>query len=164
MVPEESAGKGQLVFMSEAIRLSLEKMQGNHGGPFGAVVVCDGQIISRGFNCVTSLNDPTGHAEIVAIRNACRELATFQLSDCQLFTSCEPCPMCLGAIYWARLQAVFYACTRDDAADIGFDDKFIYDEILQPPAQRRIPMVQMLREEALTAFRGWDSKQDKTPY
>jgi len=151
-------------FMSEAIRLSVSEMMDNNGGPFGAVIVRDGEIVSHGFNCVTSRKDPTSHAEIVAIRNACQELDTFQLSDCQLFTSCEPCPMCLGAVYWARLNEVFYACTRDDAAKFGFDDEFMYREISQPIAQRRMPMFQILREEALEAFRLWDMKGDRIQY
>src|SRR4051794_6746976 len=116
------------VFMREAIRISLEMMRANQGGPFGAVVVCDGKIIGRGCNQVPSTNDPTAHAEIVAIREACQKLKTFRLNDCELYTSCEPCPMCLAAIYWARLKKVYYGNTRKDAASIGFDDEFLYDE------------------------------------
>ena len=135
-------------FMREAIRLSIEKMQAGHGGPFGAVVVRDGQIIARGFNQVTSTNDPTCHAEVDAIRKACAALGTFQLPDCDLYTSCEPCPMCLGAIYWARPRRVFYGNTKQDAAAVGFDDQFIYDEIEKPLHERQIPMQELLREEA----------------
>ena len=164
MITRNNAPDDHRRFMSEAIRLSVNKMMDNNGGPFGAVIVRDGEIVSQGFNCVTSLKDPTSHAEIVAIRNACKELDTFQLSDCQLFTSCEPCPMCLGAIYWARLKDVFYACTRDDAAKFGFDDEFIYREISTPPAQRQIPMSQILREEALQAFCQWSTKEDRVQY
>ncbi|MCB2379198.1 nucleoside deaminase [Hymenobacter sp. BT635] len=151
-------------FMREAIRLSIEKMQAGHGGPFGAVVVKDGRIIAHGFNQVTSTNDPTCHAEVDAIRKACRELGTFQLDDCDLYTSCEPCPMCLGAIYWARPRRVFYGNTKQDAAAIGFDDQFIYDEIEKPLSDRQIPMTQLLPDEALAGFRAWESKEGKTEY
>lgn len=151
-------------FMREAIRLSVEKMQAGHGGPFGAVIVKDGRIIARGFNQVTSTNDPTCHAEVDAIRKACTELGTFQLTDCDLYTSCEPCPMCLGAIYWARPRRVFYGNTKQDAAAIGFDDQFIYDEIEKPLADRGIPMTQLLAEEAIAGFRAWESKEGKTEY
>ncbi|KAA9339471.1 nucleoside deaminase [Hymenobacter busanensis] len=151
-------------FMREAIRLSIEQMQAGSGGPFGAVVVKDGQIIARGFNQVTSTNDPTCHAEVDVIRKACKELGTFQLTDCDLYTSCEPCPMCLGAIYWARPRRVFYGNTKADAAAIGFDDQFIYDEIEQPLSDRSIPMTQLLRDEALAGFRAWESKEGKTEY
>lgn len=151
-------------FMREAIRLSVEQMQAGHGGPFGAVIVKDGRIIARGFNQVTSTNDPTCHAEVDAIRKACRELGTFQLTDCDLYTSCEPCPMCLGAIYWARPRRVFYGNTKQDAAAIGFDDQFIYDEIEKPLPDRGIPMQQLLREEALAGFRAWEQHEGKTEY
>ncbi|MGI4871687.1 MAG: nucleoside deaminase [Janthinobacterium lividum] len=150
--------------MREAIRLSLEKMQAGFGGPFGAVIVRGGQIIARGFNQVTSTLDPTCHAEVDAIRKACHALGTFQLTGCDLYTSCEPCPMCLGAIYWARPDRVFYGNTKADAAAIGFDDQFIYDEIEKPLAQRRLPMQQLLRDEALTAFWAWDAKEGKAEY
>ncbi|WP_223649195.1 nucleoside deaminase [Hymenobacter psoromatis] len=150
--------------MREAIRLSLEKMQAGGGGPFGAVVAKDGQIIARGFNQVTSTNDPTCHAEVDAIRKACQALGTHQLDGCDLYTSCEPCPMCLGAIYWARPARVFYANTKADAAAVGFDDQFIYDEIEKPLPQRRIPMQQLLRDEALVAFRAWQTHESKTAY
>ncbi|MCC3159414.1 nucleoside deaminase [Hymenobacter sp. 15J16-1T3B] len=151
-------------FMREAIRLSVEKMQAGHGGPFGAVVVKDGRIIARGYNQVTSTNDPTCHAEVDAIRKACQELGTFQLTDCDLYTSCEPCPMCLGAIYWARPRRVFYGNTKQDAAAIGFDDQFIYDEIEKPLSERNIPMQQLLRDEALEGFGAWEQHEGKTEY
>jgi guanine deaminase len=151
-------------FMREAIRISMTKMRANHGGPFGAVVVRRGRIVGRGWNCVTSTNDPTAHAEIVAIRDACRRLKTFRLDDCELYTSCEPCPMCLAAIYWARFKRVCYANTREDAAKIDFDDEAIYREVARPVARRRIPMRQMLRKEALKAFAQWDGKADKILY
>jgi len=151
-------------YMEEAIRLSVEKMQAGFGGPFGAVIVKDGKIIARGFNNVTSSNDPTAHAEVDAIRKACKELGTFQLDDCELYTSCEPCPMCLGAIYWARPKVVYYGNTKADAANIGFDDQFIYDEIEKPLAERSIPMIQFMAEEALAGFKKWEEKPDKTEY
>ncbi|MBC6989191.1 nucleoside deaminase [Hymenobacter sp. BT491] len=151
-------------FMREAIRLSIEKMQAGFGGPFGAVVVRDGQIIARGFNQVTSTNDPTCHAEVDAIRKACAALGTFQLNDCDLYTSCEPCPMCLGAIYWARPRRVFYGNTKQDAAAIGFDDQFIYDEIEKPLSDRQIPMQQLLRDEAIEGFRAWEKHESRTDY
>ena len=150
--------------MREAIRLSLEKSQENCGGPFGAVVVREGEIIGRGWNQVTSKNDPTAHAEVMAIRAACKKLNTFQLDDCELYASCEPCPMCLSAIYWARVRRVFYANTRRDAARIKFDDDLIYREISRPMARRKIPMRQLLRPEALKAFAAWEAKTDKIRY
>ena len=150
--------------MREAIRISLEKMRRNHGGPFGAVVVRRGKIIGRGWNRVTSTNDPTAHAEVSAIRDACRRLKSFQLDDCELYTSCEPCPMCLAAIYWARLRRVYYGNTRKDAARIEFDDDFIYREVARPIARRKIPMKQLLRNEALLAFKAWREKADKIRY
>ncbi|MFD2786376.1 nucleoside deaminase [Hymenobacter rubripertinctus] len=151
-------------FMREAIRLSIEKMQAGHGGPFGAVVVKEGQIIARGFNQVTSTNDPTCHAEVDAIRKACAALGTFQLADCDLYTSCEPCPMCLGAIYWARPRRVFYGNTKQDAAAIGFDDQFIYEELEKPLDQRQLPMRELLREEALAGFQAWQAKESRLDY
>ena len=150
--------------MREAIRLSLEKMQAGCGGPFGAVVVKDGKIIARGFNQVTSTNDPTCHAEVDVIRKACQALGSHQLDGCDLYTSCEPCPMCLGAIYWARPARVFYANTKADAAAVGFDDHFIYDEIEKPLPQRSLPMQQLLHEEALAAFRAWQAHEGKKAY
>ena len=151
-------------FMREAIRLSIEKMNAGHGGPFGAVVVRNGQIIARGFNNVTSSNDPTAHAEVDAIRKACAALGTHQLTDCELYTSCEPCPMCLGAIYWARPRKVYFGNTKHDAAQAGFDDRFIYEELAIPLQQRAIPMEQLLRSEALTAFQEWQKKEDRMDY
>ncbi len=151
-------------FMRAAIELAFEGMRSGQGGPFGAVVVRGGAIIGRGHNRVASSFDPTAHAEIVAIREACRHLGHFQLDECQIFTSCEPCPMCLGAIYWARPSAFFYACTREDAAAIAFDDDFIYREIGLPPDERQIPAYPLLREEGLAAFREWDAKPDKIVY
>ncbi|MBT9392867.1 nucleoside deaminase [Hymenobacter sp. NST-14] len=151
-------------FMREAIRLSVEKMQAGHGGPFGAVVVKNGEIIARGFNQVTSTNDPTCHAEVDAIRKACTVLGTFQLDDCDLYTSCEPCPMCLGAIYWARPRRVFYGNTKQDAAAIGFDDQFIYEELEKPLASRQLPMREFLREEALAGFRAWQAHTGRVDY
>src|SRR5246127_2799257 len=142
-------------FMREAIGISLQKMRRNKGGPFGAVVVRKGKIIGKGWNAVTSTNDPTAHAEVVAIRDACRRLKTFQLDDCELYTSCEPCPMCLSAIYWARFKKVFYANTRKDAARILFDDDFLYREVSLPIRKRSMPMKQFLREEAILAFKEW---------
>ncbi len=151
-------------FMTRAIQLSLEGVQSGHGGPFGAVIVREGRIIAEGMNQVTSTNDPTAHAEIQAIRQACKTLGVFELKDCELYTSCEPCPMCFGAIYWARLSRIYFANTAQDAADIGFDDSFIYGELQQQHSERQIPATQMMREEALTAFRAWMKKTDKIPY
>ena len=150
--------------MSQAILLAIENVEKRNGGPFGAVVVKDGKIIARGYNQVTSLNDPTAHAEVVAIRNACKALNSFQLEGCEIYTSCEPCPMCLGAIYWARPSKVFYACTKTDAAHIHFDDDFIYREIEKPLGSRSLKFVQLMREEALAAFQAWTNKTDKTEY
>ncbi|MEJ8802708.1 nucleoside deaminase [Pontibacter sp. H249] len=151
-------------FMREAIRLSQEKMEAGFGGPFGAVIVRNNQIIARGYNNVLSSNDPTAHAEVDAIRKACQALGNYQLIDCELYTSCEPCPMCLGAIYWARLKKVYYGNTRQDAAAVGFDDNFIYEEINVPIEQRHIPMHQLLPQEAETAFMAWQRKENKQPY
>jgi tRNA(Arg) A34 adenosine deaminase TadA len=151
-------------FMREAIRLSLQKMRGNHGGPFGAVVVRCGKIVGRGWNQVTSANDPTAHAEVIAIREACRRLKTFRLDDCELYASCEPCPMCLSAIYWARFKKVYYSNTRQDAARIGFDDDFIYHEMALPVSRRKIPMTRLLRDEAQKVFVEWKNKPDKIRY
>ena len=151
-------------FMREAIRLSIQMMRRGKGGPFGAVVVKGNRVVGRGCNQVTSANDPTAHAEIVAIRQACQRLKTFQLDECDLYTSCEPCPMCLSAIYWARIRIVFYGNTRKDAAKIAFDDDFIYREVALPLGRRKLPMKQLLRPEALRAFAEWDQKTDKVPY
>jgi guanine deaminase len=151
-------------FMREAIRLSQIKMRANCGGPFGAIVVRKGKIVGRGWNQVTSANDPTAHAEVSAIRDACKKLKTFQLDDCELYTSCEPCPMCLAAIYWARFKKVFYANTRKDAAKINFDDELIYREVARPISKRLVSMKQLLRPEALEIFAEWKNKPDKVRY
>jgi len=154
----------QTEFMRAAIDLSRAKMRANCGGPFGAVVVRGGRIIARGWNKVTSTNDPTAHAEVTAIRAACKKLKTFHLNDCELYTSCEPCPMCLAAIYWARFKTVYYANTRHDAARIQFDDARIYREIARPVSRRKLAMHQVLREEALAVFEEWQAKADKVRY
>lgn len=151
-------------FMGKAIRVSQQMMRAGKGGPFGAVVVRKGQIIATGHNQVTSTNDPTAHAEVVAIRAACKKLKSFQLDDCELYTSCEPCPMCLSAIYWARLKKVYFGNSRKDAAVIGFDDDFIYQEIPLPLKERKIPMKQLMRREAKEAFDEWQNKTDKILY
>ncbi|WP_438710752.1 nucleoside deaminase [Aquimarina muelleri] len=151
-------------FMGRAIAVAEQGMNSNTGGPFGAVVVKDDQIIAEGCNSVTSTNDPTAHAEVVAIREACRKLKTFQLEDCIIYTSCEPCPMCLGAIYWARPQKVFYGCTKEDAAAIDFDDQFIYDELDKGIDNRQINFIGLMREEAIAVFKQWEEKMDKTAY
>ena len=150
--------------MQEAIRLSIENVTSGKGGPFGAVIVKDGKIIARGANEVTSSNDPTAHAEVVAIRNACKELGSFQLDGCEIYTSCEPCPMCLGAIYWARPNKMYFANTKKDAADILFDDQFIYDEIEIPFESRKLATEQMMRDEALEAFKIWAESTIKKEY
>lgn len=150
--------------MRRAIALSLDMMRAGRGGPFGAIVVKDNQIIGEGYNKVTSTQDPTAHAEIVAIREACRTLGSFSLSGCEIYTSCEPCPMCLSAIYWARLERLYFANTRTDAAAIGFDDEKIYKEIGKPLADQRIPTTRLLAEEGTAAFREWEDKADKVPY
>lgn len=149
--------------MRRAIELSKESVR-NGGGPFGAVIAKGGEIIAEGSNCVTIDNDPTAHAEVSTIRKACKKLGTFDLSGCDIYTSCEPCPMCLGAIYWAHLDKIYYANDRKDAADIGFADDFIYEELPLKPQDRQKPSEVLLREEALEAFRMWQQKQDKTEY
>jgi tRNA(Arg) A34 adenosine deaminase TadA len=151
-------------FMQQAISLAIRNAQSGRGGPFAALVVKDGKVIAEGANCVTSANDPTAHAEIVAIREACRKLGDFQLTGCDLYTTCEPCPMCLGAIYWARPARVLYAATAADAAAAGFDDQFIYEEIRRPLDARRIPTVQVLRQESLAVFQAWLSFNNRKPY
>jgi tRNA(Arg) A34 adenosine deaminase TadA len=151
-------------FMREAIRLAEEGMRSGNGGPFGCVVVHGDRIVGRGNNRVTSTNDPTAHAEVVAIREACRELSTFQLDGCELYTSCEPCPMCLAAVYWARIPRIYYANRREDAAAIGFDDAFLYEQVAMAPEERRLEMLPLLREEAQAAFREWRAKADKIAY
>jgi len=150
--------------MREAIALSLSNIKTCNGGPFGAVIVKNGEIIARGANNVTSTNDPTAHAEVVAIRQACERLQTFQLTGCEIYASCEPCPMCLGAIYWARLEKLYYANTKTDAAAINFDDKFIYEELEKPLEQRTLFTRQLLRDEALEAFKKWSQMDEKIEY
>jgi guanine deaminase len=150
-------------FMLMAIELSLNSVK-NNGGPFGAVIVKDGKIIAKASNSVTLDNDPTAHAEVNSIRSACSALKTFDLSGCTLYTSCEPCLMCLGAIYWARINKIFYANTRIDAKSIGFDDSFIYDELEKPISERSIPTIQIMHDEAIKAFEEWEQKTDKTEY
>lgn len=151
-------------FMLEAIRLSNQGMDHNKGGPFGAVIVKDGEIIGSGSNQVTSANDPTAHAEIMAIREACQKTKTYDLKGTTIFSSCEPCPMCLAAIYWANIDGIYYANTRKDAADIGFRDDFIYEELKKPVNQRSKPTIQLLRDQAIATFQKWTQKQDKTEY
>lgn len=142
----------------------MEKMNQGHGGPFGALVVKDGKIVGRGWNSVTSTNDPTAHAEVNAIRDACRNLKSFQIEDCILYTSCEPCPMCLGAIYWARPGAIYFASSREDAAAAGFDDDFIYQELSKSLVQRSLPINQLIPEEGAKAFDSWIQKSDRVRY
>jgi guanine deaminase len=151
-------------FMQEAIRLSAKGLETNEGGPFGCVIVKGDRIVGRGSNMVTSTNDPTAHAEVMAIRDACKNLQTYQLTDCEVYTSCEPCPMCLGAIYWARPKKVYFANTRTDAANIGFDDSMIYDELICDYSARKIPIVPLARNEALKVFENWKNKEDKIEY
>jgi len=150
-------------FMREAIRLSIENIS-NNGGPFGAVIVKNGEIIARGVNRVTSTTDPTAHAEVVAIREAAKKLNNFNLSGCTIYTSCEPCPMCLSAIYWAHIDRIYYGNTKTDAKNIGFDDSFIYDEIKLPVEQRTIETTQLLRDEAIEGFKKWEQFEDKIEY
>ena len=150
--------------MTRAIRLSIENVNSGRGGPFGAVIVKDGDLVAEGTNQVASTKDPTAHAEMLAIRAACAKFGTFDLHGCEIYTSCEPCPMCLGAIYWARLSRVYFANAAVDASSIGFDDSLIYREIPLPIAQRAIPMIQMMREQALAAFQAWQEKPNKIVY
>jgi tRNA(Arg) A34 adenosine deaminase TadA len=156
--------KDHSYFLKRAIQLAEEGMDKGQGGPFGAVVVKDGEIIAEANNKVTASNDPTAHAEVVAIRRACEKLQDFQLENCILYTSCEPCPMCLGAIYWARPKKVYYALTREDAAKIGFDDQFIYDEIALKMDDRKVPFENLMREEGLPVFQKWEAKGDRVDY
>lgn len=150
--------------MKMAVEMARKGMNAGEGGPFGAVVVKGGEVVGRGNNRVTSSCDPTAHAEVTAIRDACANLKAFQLDGCVLYTSCEPCPMCLGAIYWARPDKVYYGNTKRDAADIGFDDDFIYRELELPMDGRKIPFEQIGREDAITSFREWEAKEDKLRY
>lgn len=151
-------------FMGRAIALSMAHMEAGDGGPFGAVIVKDGVIVGEGWNRVTSSHDPTAHAEVVAIRAACQRLATFELRGCEIFTSCEPCPMCLAAVYWARLDRIWYANDRSDAAAIQFDDAWLYREVALPVEARSLRATQVMRDEALAVFRAWEQKADKVPY
>ncbi len=150
-------------FMKRAIELSIESVN-KGGGPFGSVIIKDNKIISEGYNKVTTNNDPTAHGEIVAIREACKKLKNFNLSDCELYSTCEPCPMCLSAIYWSRINKIYYANTREDARKIDFDDSLIYSELQKNINKRKIQMIQMMRHEALEAFELWDKKIDKVKY
>jgi tRNA(Arg) A34 adenosine deaminase TadA len=152
------------IFMREAIRRAVENVRSGQGGPFGAVVVKDGSVVAAGINLVTALNDPTAHAEVNAIREACSILGTFQLNGCELYTSCEPCPMCLGAIYWARPDRVYFAANAKDAAEAGFDDSFIYEELKIPHLQRKIPFEPMMREAGIEPFTEWLKKLDRVKY
>jgi guanine deaminase len=151
-------------FMQKAIELSARAIADNEGGPFGCVIVKGDTIVGQGYNKVTSTNDPTAHAEVVAIRDACNNLQTFQLSDCEVYTSCEPCPMCMGAIYWARPKKVYFANTRIDAAAIGFDDSMIYEELSCDHSMRKIPVISIGRDDALKVFEQWKNKEDKVGY
>ena len=151
-------------FMQQAIDLATDNVTSGRGGPFGAVIVRDAQVLATGVNLVTAINDPTAHAEVTAIRNACRALGGFQLTGCQIYTSCEPCPMCLAAIYWARLDAIFYGNSAADAADAGFDDSFLYQEVARPHDARRIPITPLLREEAHSSFAAWQRSPLKIDY
>ncbi len=155
---------GENSFMRQAIELARENVRAGRGGPFAALVVRDGRVVACGTNLVTSTNDPTAHAEIVAIREACRELGAFQLAGCDIYTTCEPCPMCMGAIYWARAARLYYAAGRADAARAGFDDAYIYEQLGLEPGERAIPAEQLMREQALAVFSDWERKPDKTEY
>ncbi len=150
--------------MTRAIGLALDNIRTGHGGPFAAIVVRDGVVLAEGVNQVTAVHDPTAHAEVVAIREACRQLADWQLSGCEIYTTCEPCPMCLGAIYWARLDRVYFACSRQDAAEAGFDDSLIYREFELPLERRRVPIQQSMRDQALEIFTAWTEQTVKIPY
>ncbi len=150
--------------MQKAIDVAFEGIRKLEGGPFGAVVVKDGVVVSAAHNLVTSTNDPTAHAEVVAIRKACEKLGTYNLEGCQIYCSCEPCPMCMGAIYWARIDRVYYACTREDAARIGFDDEFIYEELGKPLKSRKVKSEQLMRDDALKTLTEWNSMNSKKRY
>ena len=151
-------------FMAEAIGLSVEKMQQKEGGPFGALIVCNGEVVGRGWNKVTSTNDPTAHAEIVAIRDACQNRGVFWLGDCEIYVNCEPCPMCLSAIYWAGIRKLYFAAERQDAANIGFGDDYVGREIIKPAAERDLRVEQLMRDKALEAFAIWGKMEDKIEY
>ncbi len=151
-------------YLGEAIRLATENVTSGRGGPFGAIVVDDGKVIGRGVNLVTATNDPTAHAEVVAIRAACQSRSSFLLDDCEIYTSCEPCPLCLAAIFWSRMAKIYYAASCDDAAAAGFDDRVFYQELAKPKHQRSIPMVQAMRDEAHASFLTWQQKSDRIRY
>ena len=155
---------GNPEFMLQAIRLATENVTSGRGGPFGAVVVKDGKVIATGANQVTTINDPTAHAEVIALRNACQALGTFKLDGCELYTSCEPCPMCLAATYWARCKVIYYGCTAADAAKAGFDDAFLYEEMKKPISERTLPMLNLCEQEAWKAFAAWIESPDKVEY
>ncbi len=156
--------QGNPIFMQQAIELATESVISGRGGPFGAVVVHNGEVLATGSNMVTANNDPTAHAEVVAIRSACAKLGTFVLDGCEIYTSCEPCPMCLAAIYWARCAAIFYGSTAADAADAGFDDAFLYEEIQRPHERRSIPIINLLRENAISSFNAWREYAGRIEY
>ena len=156
--------QGNPVFMRQAIKLATENVTSGRGGPFGAVVVKDGKVIATGTNQVTTINDPTAHAEVIALRNACQELGTFKLDGCELYTSCEPCPMCLAATYWARCKAIYYGCTAADAAKAGFDDAFLYEEMKKPISERTLPISNLCEHAAWSAFAAWIESTDKVEY
>jgi guanine deaminase len=156
--------QGNPIFMEQAIALATENATSGCGGPFGAVIVRDGKVIATGVNSVTASNDPTAHAEVVAIRNACAELGSFTLEGCEIYTSCEPCPMCLAAIYWARCKAIFFGGRAQDAAEAGFDDAFLYDEVKLQVAERTIPTMNLLREKAISSFDAWRACASKIDY
>jgi len=156
--------QGNPEFMRQAIQLATDNVTSGRGGPFGAVVVKDGKVIATGANQVTTINDPTAHAEVIALRNACQALDSFKLDDCELYTSCEPCPMCLAAIYWARCKAIYYGCSAADAAQAGFDDQFLYEELKKPMRERMMPMAILGEKEALKAFDAWRESTDKVEY
>jgi tRNA(Arg) A34 adenosine deaminase TadA len=156
--------QGNPEFMEQAIALATENVASGHGGPFGAVIVKDGKVIATGVNRVTAANDPTAHAEVTAIRNACEALATFRLEGCEVYTSCEPCPMCLAAIYWARCKGIYYGCTAADAAKAGFDDAFLYEEMKKPMGERSLPSVNLCPEDAWQAFAAWMESPMKVEY
>jgi guanine deaminase len=156
--------QGNPEFMKQAIQLATDNVTTGNGGPFGAVIVKDGKVIATGANQVTTINDPTAHAEVVALRNACQALGTFKLEGCELYTSCEPCPMCLAATYWARCSAIYYGCNMDDAAKAGFDDAFLYEEIKKPLSERTIPISNLCKQEAWTAFQAWLDSPNKVEY
>jgi tRNA(Arg) A34 adenosine deaminase TadA len=164
MSTKEQAMENNEKFMDEAIELAIKGVMSDEGGPFGAIVVKDGQVVGKGNNHVTSTNDPTAHAEVMAIRDACRTLNTFQLNGCVLYTSCEPCPMCFGAIYWARLDKVYYSANRHIASYHGFDDSFIYNEVNLSFDKRRIPFINISPEKGIVPFREWEKKDDKVKY